>query len=96
MEKPSHIDPVCGMTVTPTPDALRAEHEGATYYFCAPSCRERFEADPTRYLDPEKRAAAGAEAAAARVDAPPGTIWVCPMDPEVRQDHPCDRSPVPG
>ena len=31
-----------------------------------------------------KRRAAGAEPEAV----PPGTIWTCPMHPEVRQDHP--------
>jgi len=36
------IDPVCGMTVAITPHALSAIHEGATYYFCAESCRRRF------------------------------------------------------
>ena len=36
------IDPVCGMTVAITPNALSAIHEGTTYYFCAESCRRRF------------------------------------------------------
>jgi xanthine dehydrogenase accessory factor len=40
------IDPICGMTVAITAAALRAEHGGATYYFCGEGCRRRFLADP--------------------------------------------------
>lgn len=40
------IDPICGMTVAITADALRAEHAGTTYYFCAAGCRRAFLADP--------------------------------------------------
>ncbi len=28
------------------------QHGGATYYFCNPRCREKFAADPAKYLDP--------------------------------------------
>src|SRR5437899_4263343 len=46
------IDPVCGMSVEPTTArGGSATHGGKTYYFCAPSCREKFQADPQRYLD---------------------------------------------
>ena len=34
-------DPICGMEVDEK-TALRLEHEGETYYFCSPSCRDRF------------------------------------------------------
>jgi len=44
------IDPVCGMTVAISESALSAVHEGVTYYFCAPGCRRRFEADPSVYV----------------------------------------------
>ena len=48
-------DPVCGMTVDPaTP--LRHEHGGTTYYFCAPSCLEKFRAAPDHYLAPKPTA----------------------------------------
>jgi YHS domain-containing protein len=36
-------DPMCGMTVDRS-KALRLEHDGVTYYFCGPGCRDRFEA----------------------------------------------------
>ncbi len=45
-----HIDPVCGMTVLEHPDALKAQHAGKTYYFCAPGCKRAFEKDPELYL----------------------------------------------
>ncbi|HEX8473071.1 MAG TPA: heavy metal translocating P-type ATPase [Pyrinomonadaceae bacterium] len=37
-------DPVCGMKIDPRTAAAVAERDGQTYYFCAPACKERFEA----------------------------------------------------
>ncbi|NMW24294.1 YHS domain-containing protein, partial [Rhodanobacter denitrificans] len=71
-------DPVCGMTVDPQTAKHRAEHEGHTYHFCSARCREKFVADPSAYL--EDRPAPPA--------APPGTIYTCPMHPEIRQVGP--------
>jgi xanthine dehydrogenase accessory factor len=51
-------DPVCGMTVLAGGAAPRAEHAGATWYFCGAGCRAAFTAEPARYLptpDPEAR-----------------------------------------
>jgi len=77
---PIERDPVCGMSVDPTKARGGSHtHDGHTYYFCNPKCREKFAADPARYLAP---AAAPAAPAAERA------VYVCPMDPEVRQDHP--------
>jgi Cu+-exporting ATPase len=45
-------DPVCGMSVDPATAQYKSEHQGKTYYFCAPGCRRAFEADPDKYLDP--------------------------------------------
>ena len=39
---PRPVDPVCGMTVTISPDALSLEREGVTYYFCSEGCRTSF------------------------------------------------------
>ena len=47
-------DPMCGMTVSRA-NALRLEHDGATYYFCGPGCRERFEVR-ARGLEPPRAA----------------------------------------
>ena len=77
------LDPVCGMTVDPAIAKHRFDHSGRTFFFCCAGCREKFAADPGRYLKP-------------KADAPPpppagpGTIYTCPMHPEVRQDHPGD------
>ncbi|MEO0031193.1 MAG: hypothetical protein RIS94_951 [Pseudomonadota bacterium] len=69
-------DPVCGMTVDPAKTPHHASHAGAEWHFCSAGCRTKFIADPERYLTPQ-----------APVEAPEGTIWTCPMHPEVRQDH---------
>lgn len=44
------IDPVCGMTVTVADARWVSEHDGETYYFCAPGCQTAFEKDPSRFL----------------------------------------------
>lgn len=44
------IDPVCGMGVDPEHAAGTAEHRGRTFYFCNTGCRDRFRADPDRFL----------------------------------------------
>ncbi|MCC6451419.1 MAG: YHS domain-containing protein, partial [Acidobacteria bacterium] len=45
-----HTDPVCGMAVTENLAASVHEHEGTKYYFCNVACRDRFVADPEKYL----------------------------------------------
>jgi len=70
-------DPVCGMTVDPQTAKQHAGHDGHTYYFCSARCREKFVADPSAYL--KKHAAPLA---------PPGTIYTCPMHPEIQQVGP--------
>jgi YHS domain-containing protein len=46
------IDPVCGMALEGSPDELeQAEHDGTTYYFCSPDCREQFQAGPQDFVD---------------------------------------------
>jgi len=70
-------DPVCGMTVDPQTKPHHAEFEGETFHFCSDHCREKFEAEPERYLtEPEAE------------EMPEGTIYTCPMHPEVRQVGP--------
>ena len=72
-------DPVCGMTVDPHTAKHRAEHAGRTYHFCSARCREKFLAEPARWLG---------EARAEATPQPAGTIYTCPMHPEIRQDGP--------
>jgi P-type Cu+ transporter len=73
------IDPVCGMTVDPHTTPHRAEHQGRPYYFCSAGCRQKFIADPQRHL-----AGVGSEQEAV----PEGTVYTCPMHPEIRQVGP--------
>ena len=47
------IDPVCGMQVRTADAPASADHNGTTLYFCADRCREKFVADPERYLSPD-------------------------------------------
>src|SRR5215218_8192696 len=73
-------DPVCGMSVDPHTAKHRAEHGGRPYYFCSAGCRTKLLADPARYLDP---------AATAKAEpVPEGTVYTCPMHPEIRQVGP--------
>ncbi|MDG4952351.1 heavy metal translocating P-type ATPase [Actinobacillus equuli] len=72
-------DPVCGMTVTEQSEH-KLTHEGRPYYFCSAKCQGKFAANPLQYLvstAPEDTA-----------PEPAGTIYTCPMHPEIRQDRP--------
>ncbi|MBC7685767.1 MAG: heavy metal translocating P-type ATPase [Bdellovibrionales bacterium] len=71
-------DPVCGMTVSADP-AKHVVHEHSDYYFCSSGCMAKFQTNPALYLQPN--AAPAAEAVA-------GTIYTCPMHPEVRRTEP--------
>jgi len=42
-------DPVCGMQVDPAKAAGSSVHDGRTYYFCSPSCKQKFDANPTQH-----------------------------------------------
>src|SRR5262245_61475979 len=73
------LDPVCGMTVDPHTTPHRHTHAGRPYYFCSAGCRSKFVADPAKYIG-----------AAPKADAPlpAGTIYTCPMHPQIRQVGP--------
>jgi len=77
------IDPVCGMRVTIATAKHRFSYRGQDYFFCNPRCRERFQSEPEKYLAPKKPEAKNAEPVA-----PPGAIYTCPMDPQIRQVGP--------
>jgi Cu+-exporting ATPase len=74
----SVTDPVCGMHVDPSTARHRAAHQGQDYFFCSGRCRERFEAEPEKFLSPKKPEPALAA----------GAVYTCPMHPEVRQVGP--------
>ena len=49
-------DPVCDMDVNMSkPNGGSYEHDGITYYFCAPGCNRAFQKDPQAYLSGEKK-----------------------------------------
>lgn len=69
-------DPVCGMSVDPHTAEYRSQHAGKTWYFCSSRCQSKFEEAPEKHLD---KAQVPAEPVA------PGTMYTCPMHPEIRQ-----------
>jgi Cu+-exporting ATPase len=73
-------DPVCGMMVDPVTSKHRFAHAGQTFHFCSAGCRTKFAADPQHYLAPT--------ADAPPPPAAPGTLYTCPMHPQIREDHP--------
>lgn len=72
-------DVVCGMDVNPATTAHHARHAGSDYHFCSDGCRRKFIAEPQRYLDPASHIAE---------PVPAGTLYTCPMDPEIVQEGP--------
>jgi len=72
------LDPVCGMTVDPATARHSLEHGGRRFFFCSAGCKSKFAAEPHRYLTPK---AAAPEPSA-------GTIYTCPMHPQIRQVGP--------
>jgi Cu+-exporting ATPase len=76
-------DPVCGMMVAADPP-LRTTFEGKDYVFCNPRCRERFLADPRKYLQPGEAPEAHEDETAPAAHGE----WTCPMHPEIVRDRP--------
>ncbi|NNG21561.1 heavy metal translocating P-type ATPase [Telluria aromaticivorans] len=75
----SVTDPVCGMSVADRADR-RIEHEGVLYHFCSLKCMDKFRANPASHIEKS--------APAVMLEAPAGTIYTCPMHPEVQQAAP--------
>ncbi|MFB6459260.1 heavy metal translocating P-type ATPase [Bradyrhizobium tunisiense] len=73
------LDPVCGMNVDPATSKHRFDHHGETFHFCSAGCRTKFAADPAKYLAEDKAPAP---------EMPAGTIYTCPMHPQIRQVGP--------
>ncbi len=73
-------DPVCGMKVDPHKTPHRHQHDGHDYFFCSAGCRTKFANDPAAYLSPVPATPAA--------PVPEGTIYTCPMHPQVRQAGP--------
>lgn len=75
-------DPVCGMKVAANPERT-IEYSGTAYHFCSAGCMTKFGAKPEAYLAPNSAEPASPPPAAAE-----GTIYTCPMHPEIRQAAP--------
>ncbi|MDQ0316298.1 heavy metal translocating P-type ATPase [Amorphus orientalis] len=73
-------DPVCGMSVNRATARYMSKHEGERFYFCSGRCQEKFEAAPGDYLGDRP----------APEPMPEGTLYTCPMDPEIVQEGPGD------
>ena len=71
-------DPVCGMMVDTHAGKPTHDYAGHTYHFCSEGCRSKFAAEPKRYLDNS----------AAPKPLPIGTLYTCPMHPEIVQEGP--------
>lgn len=72
-------DPVCGMNVSESEAKGKVDYEGTTYLFCSDKCVKKFKSDPERYLHPEDHP---------QDAGPPADRYICPMHPEISQDHP--------
>ena len=73
-------DPVCGMDVNRSTARYMIKDAGQRIYFCSPRCQQKFEADPDRYADGRP----------AQEPMPEGTVYTCPMDPQIEQIGPGD------
>ncbi|HEX7382180.1 MAG TPA: heavy metal translocating P-type ATPase [Nevskiaceae bacterium] len=85
--KAGRLDPVCGMKIDPANPRHRVTHDGKTIHFCSQGCRDKFVANPQRYLG-DAGHAAHAHTGHSHADVPAGTTYTCPMHPEVRQVGP--------
>lgn len=74
------VDPVCGMSVTISPDARRADYDGEIFYFCSDKCHTKFKADPVYY--------ASGKASDRRMTSQAGAQYTCPMHPDIVRDEP--------
>jgi len=86
------LDPICGMTVDAS-SPIRAERDGEVFYFCCEGCRKKFLAQESP--SPHSCCAGGEYPAGPEKQGVPSGMYVCPMCPEVRLDHPGD-CPVCG
>jgi Cu+-exporting ATPase len=89
--KATSTDPVCGMGASRDSAGGAYEFKGATYYFCSPHCRQKFQADPESFLNKSSEAARQSiesERAPKTLASSAAQAYTCPMHPEVKQDKP--------
>jgi len=89
-------DPVCGMEVHTGTAAHKLQLGDASYYFCSARCLEKFRARSDRYLNPPAvDPAVPSPALGALPEVAEGTIWTCPMHPQIRRNGP-GQCPICG
>lgn len=71
------VDPVCDMKVDPQTATYKTNYRKQEFYFCAENCLKKFKTDPEKYLSPKEEESA-----------PQGTIYTCPMHPQIRHEGP--------
>jgi len=74
------VDPVCGMSVDRATALHLSKHAGEQFYFCSSRCKEKFDAAPETYLKGKPTPQ----------PMPTGTVYTCPMHPEIEQVGPGD------
>jgi Cu+-exporting ATPase len=67
------------MKVAPDPQK-EIQHADETYHFCSTRCMEKFRASPQAFITPRELELTAT--------APQGTIYTCPMHPEIREQEP--------
>ena len=93
---PLEKDPVCGMSVDPARAKATHEHNGKTYYFCCPGCKEKFKADPAKYLAPKTLVGIAPMSAKPVQIAPAALIGIAPAPPaptQITHVHPAPAAP---
>ncbi|MCL1488839.1 MAG: cadmium-translocating P-type ATPase [Marinobacter sp.] len=70
-----------GCRSTPHTAEHRSEHAGKTWYFCSSGCKSKFNDAPEKYLGDKSEQ---------EEPVAPGTMFTCPMHPEIRQQGPGD------
>ncbi|WP_289245119.1 heavy metal translocating P-type ATPase [uncultured Methylophaga sp.] len=74
-------DPVCGMTVVPDTAKHQSQYGSQSWFFCSSHCKSKFDQNPQQYLNDQQQP---------EQPATPGTMYTCPMHPEIRQQGPGD------
>lgn len=85
-------DPVCGMEVDEN-KAIHAKQDGRDYYFCSANCKDKFVGQNKENSRHGHTSHHGGEHSKKEENVQPaskGTIYTCPMHPEIEQDHPGD------
>jgi len=44
------LDVVCKMEIDEKTARWKSEYKGKTYYFCAPTCKQKFDRNPEKYI----------------------------------------------